>query len=131
MQVPNRSLRRGVVVAGALAAASFLPMSANAYGEYAPVISATPIYQRTTQPQQDCWDERVPTHEVMRSDSGNQMVVPSERIETHCRTVQTSTDSVQGYNVRYVYEGREYVTTLPFDPGRRLRVDDNGRPDLR
>jgi len=32
-------------------------------------------------------------------------------------------DVVQGYDVRYRYQGRDYVTRTPTDPGSRIRVD--------
>jgi len=31
-------------------------------------------------------------------------------------------ERVDGYRVRYVYRGREYRTTMPYDPGYRVRV---------
>ncbi len=31
-------------------------------------------------------------------------------------------EQVDGYRVRYVYRGREYRTTMPYDPGYRVRV---------
>jgi uncharacterized protein YcfJ len=33
------------------------------------------------------------------------------------------------YEVRYMYEGREHVTYMDHDPGRRLRVGEDIRPD--
>ena len=33
-----------------------------------------------------------------------------------------------GYEVRYRYGGREFVTQMPFDPGRRVRVAVDIRP---
>ena len=35
----------------------------------------------------------------------------------------------QGYEVRYMYDGREYVTVLDHDPGARLRLGEDVRPD--
>jgi len=37
-------------------------------------------------------------------------------------------DRVDGYRVTYVYEGRRYTTRMPYDPGRRIRIDVNVRP---
>lgn len=37
-------------------------------------------------------------------------------------------EEIQGYRVTYVYEGRRYTTRMPYDPGRRVRVDVNVRP---
>lgn len=36
---------------------------------------------------------------------------------------------VDGYRVRYRYNGRNYCTVLPYDPGERLRVRVTVRPD--
>lgn len=39
-------------------------------------------------------------------------------------------ERVDGYRVTYVYHGRAYTTRLPYDPGRRLRVNIDVSPDL-
>lgn len=39
-----------------------------------------------------------------------------------CRTVETTREIVKGYNVVYRYNGRNITTTLPYDPGRTVRV---------
>lgn len=39
-----------------------------------------------------------------------------------CRTVQTTRDVVKGYAVVYRYNGRDIATTLPYEPGRTVRV---------
>jgi uncharacterized protein YcfJ len=48
-----------------------------------------------------------------------------------CRVIADS-GAAPRYEVRYEYEGREYVTTLDHDPGRRLRLGEDighdGRP---
>ena len=42
---------------------------------------------------------------------------------SRCRTVGDSGPAnIVGYDVRYEYGGREYVTRMDHDPGRRLRV---------
>ena len=43
---------------------------------------------------------------------------PSER----CRTVETPRDVIKGYTVVYRYNGHDVTTTLPYDPGRSVRV---------
>jgi uncharacterized protein YcfJ len=40
----------------------------------------------------------------------------------HCRTIETTREIVKGYNVVYRYNGRNITTTLPYDPGRTVRV---------
>jgi uncharacterized protein YcfJ len=37
-------------------------------------------------------------------------------------------ERIDGYLVTYVYQGRHYTTQMPYDPGRRIRVDVNVRP---
>ena len=62
----------------------------------------------------------------------NNIYAPSQSVEVErrpvtrdverCRTIQEVREVPVGYEVRYRYGGREFVTNLPFDPGRRLRV---------
>jgi uncharacterized protein YcfJ len=40
-------------------------------------------------------------------------------------------EEIDGYRVTYVYHGREYVTRMPHDPGERIRVDVDVRPEGR
>ena len=47
---------------------------------------------------------------------------PVTREVERCRTVQEVREVAVGYDVRYRYGGREFVTRLPYDPGRRIRV---------
>ena len=47
---------------------------------------------------------------------------PVTREVERCRTVQEVRDVAVGYDVRYRYGNREFVTRLPYDPGRRLKV---------
>lgn len=44
------------------------------------------------------------------------------------RPVEHWQERVVGYRVTYVFAGHPYTTRLPYDPGRRLRVDYTGRP---
>ena len=41
---------------------------------------------------------------------------------SRCRYIAAGGDQLEGYDVRYEYGGREYVTRLSQDPGRRLRL---------
>ena len=104
-----------------------------------------PIYSQSNDPQQQCWAERVTQTEVMRVDQapigvrgrvieqpgGNDLVaVPREREVQRCGTVDTTRMQLQGYEVRYVYDGREYTTRLPYDPGTRAaRQPSNVQPE--
>ena len=47
---------------------------------------------------------------------------PVTRQVERCRTVQEVREVAVGYDVRYRYGNREFVTRLPYDPGRRLKV---------
>jgi len=47
---------------------------------------------------------------------------PVTREVQRCRTVGDVREVPVGFDVRYRYGGRDFVTRLPFDPGRRLRV---------
>jgi uncharacterized protein YcfJ len=41
---------------------------------------------------------------------------------SRCRNVAAGSNQPEGYDVRYEYGGREYVTRLTQQPGRRLRL---------
>ncbi len=46
-----------------------------------------------------------------------------------CRTVALDGGSLQGYDVRYVYNGQEYTARMASDPGRRLVLGRDVRED--
>ena len=54
--------------------------------------------------------------------------VPVERNVEKCRTVQEVREARVGYDVRYVYNGREFHTRMDRDPGRFLQVAVNVEP---
>ena len=54
--------------------------------------------------------------------------VPTERNVERCRSVDEVREAVVGYDVRYVYNGREFMTRLPDRPGPRIRVAVDVRP---
>jgi len=119
------ALAAGVASGGATLA------QAQSYSEWVPVISSTPIVERVSQPREDCVTERVTTHEARRIggislgafDTSTNVVVPVSRDVQRCRTIDQTADVVQGYEVRYRYQGREFVTRTATDPGSRIRVD--------
>jgi uncharacterized protein YcfJ len=37
-------------------------------------------------------------------------------------------ERIDGYRVTYEYNGRHYTTRMPYDPGRRVRVNIDVRP---
>jgi uncharacterized protein YcfJ len=48
---------------------------------------------------------------------------------SRCRVIAENGAPVAGYDVRYEYQGREYVTRLDHDPGRRLVIGQDINPD--
>ncbi len=49
-------------------------------------------------------------------------VTSRPRYEERCRVVDQWERRLTGYNVVYRYQGREYTTFLPYDPGNTVRV---------
>jgi uncharacterized protein YcfJ len=48
---------------------------------------------------------------------------PAVRIEQRCREVDNWTRKLTGYDVVYRYQGRDYSSFMPYDPGNRVRVN--------
>lgn len=50
--------------------------------------------------------------------------VPEERVVERCdvRYEERFEERIEGYRVRYLYNGREYSTQLPYDPGDRIKI---------
>jgi uncharacterized protein YcfJ len=60
-------------------------------------------------------------HQIERRNDDN----PQDDLDfSRCRTAGGGGDPnrIMGYDVRYEYNGREYVTRMDHDPGRRLRL---------
>ncbi len=53
---------------------------------------------------------------------------PVTREVERCRTVQDVREVTAGFDVRYRYAGREFVTRMPYEPGRRIRIAVDVRP---
>ncbi|HYC36379.1 MAG TPA: glycine zipper 2TM domain-containing protein [Usitatibacter sp.] len=64
-------------------------------------------------------------HLEKRNDSNTQ----NDLDFSNCRVAGDPSGAQQGYEVRYEYNGREYTTFMNHDPGRRLRVGEDTRPD--
>jgi uncharacterized protein YcfJ len=45
------------------------------------------------------------------------------RYEQRCRSVDNWSRKLTGYNVTYRYQGHEYSSFMPYDPGRNVRVN--------
>jgi len=133
------STRSALALAVGIVATGVTAAQAQSFTEMAPVLSATPIVQRMSQPRQECWTEAVTTNEVRRIghigignfDTSTNVVVPVTRDIQNCRTVESTTDVVQGYDVRYRYQGRDYTTRTLTDPGDRIPVDVSVVPGTR
>lgn len=65
-------------------------------------------------------------NQVDRQNAGPDVVeverVPVERNVERCRTVDEVREATIGYDVRYEYNGRQFVARMPTDPGRFVRV---------
>jgi uncharacterized protein YcfJ len=57
--------------------------------------------------------------------------VPVTRDVQRCNMVSDYREEVRGYDVRYSYNGREYMTRLPYDPGPTLPINVDVRPSYR
>jgi uncharacterized protein YcfJ len=141
-----RSLKpvHAMFAVGAVAALAAAPAAAE-YGSWATVTQTRPIYSQISDPQQQCWTEHSPGTETYRMQDapvgvqgtvvdrpglGNDLVVvPTTREVQRCRTVDNARMQLQGYEVHYLYDGREYVTRLPYDPGSRVRVNVDVKPE--
>lgn len=47
------------------------------------------------------------------------------RFEQRCRNVDNWSRKLTGYSVTYRYQGHEYNTFMPYDPGRNVRINVN------
>ena len=55
------------------------------------------------------------------ANQNQQQVQADEQVE-RCREVDNVREVITGYNVTYSYNGHRATTTLPYDPGRTIRV---------
>lgn len=68
-------------------------------------------------------------------DIGRRNAAPGDTVEYAdqrvCQTVRDREyrEEVVAYRVFYQYNGRDFVTRMPYDPGRRIRVHVNVEPD--
>ncbi|HEX6136750.1 MAG TPA: hypothetical protein VF059_03780 [Casimicrobiaceae bacterium] len=49
-------------------------------------------------------------------------VAPVTREAERCRTVDVGSDVVEGYDVTYRYQNRDFTTRMAYDPGDRVQV---------
>jgi len=57
-----------------------------------------------------------------RLENSENQVVTEQQPVRQCRTIDNWQSRTNGYSVTYEYNGRNYTTTMPYDPGERLRV---------
>ena len=145
------------------------PALGDSFTQWAPVIRATPIYARVSEPQRQCWTEQVTRNEYVDRRGiplgavvggitggviGNQIgsgsgrdvatvggaiagavigdavdreragieVAPVTREVERCRTVDVGSDVIEGYEVTYRYQNRDFTTRMTYDPGDRVEV---------
>lgn len=116
---------RSFVACAALALGSTaVAAQAQSFMQWAPVIRATPVYTHVSEPQQQCWTERVTTTDeyVDRYGASRIAMQPVTRDVQRCRTVETGRDVVDGYDVTYRYQNRDFTTRLASYPGDRIQV---------
>lgn len=58
-----------------------------------------------------------------RWNNGDTRYESSPRQVERCRTENNYRQVVTGYDVRYRFQGREYTTRMPYDPGRWVNMD--------
>ena len=92
---------------------------AQVYGDTARVISATPISDRVAFPRREC-----------RTEPTGYRTAGNERDVQRCDTIADATERIVGYDVRYEYNGREFRTRMPYDPGEKMPVNVEVRPPL-
>ena len=66
------------------------------------------------------------TRERYNGHDAERIARPVERCETRYQAHQEK--RVDGYRVTYRYHGQKYVTEMPYDPGRKIRVRVDVRP---
>jgi uncharacterized protein YcfJ len=54
--------------------------------------------------------------------------VPVTRDVQRCNTVSDVRSEIVGYDVRYEYQGREFATRMPYDPGAEIPVNVDVQP---
>jgi uncharacterized protein YcfJ len=187
-------MKKPLALVTALACVLSIPQaaSANNYRDTARVLAVSPVYQRVSAPQEQCWTEPVTTYETRRvahaepayardvapgagtlvgalvggvighqfgnSSGGRDRATaagaivgglighdaerqpgyravryedvryPVTREARRCRTVAAVREEIAGYDVRYRYHGRDFVTRLAYDPGATLEIDVEARP---
>lgn len=182
------------LAAASLTAGYALDASAEAFGDVARVLAATPLYERVSEPRRECRTEVMEERRAARPDGyrtagnegsgagtvlgaiiggvighqfgnssggrdrgtaagtivgglvgnsverdtastlspGEKLVerAPVTREVERCRDVPETRERLVGYDVRYEYQGREFRTRMPYDPGPQMPVNVDVRPPV-
>ena len=111
-------------IAGACALAGLATTaSAQMYGDVANVLSATAIFDRANIPR-ECRVE--PTNSQQRMYPKGYRTAANEA----CDNTGTPTGRIVGYEVQYEYNGHQFTTRMPYDPGPQMPVNVEVRPPL-
>lgn len=57
-----------------------------------------------------------------RLDNDRSQAPPQTEVRRQCRNVDHWESRTNGYNVTYEYQGRNFTSMLPYDPGQRVRL---------
>lgn len=133
----NVAIKSSSLVAAAAVAlgTAAIPAHAESFMQWAPVVRVTPVYTHVSEPRQQCWTERVTTDEYVDrygvplgplasgiTGSPGMSVAPVTRNVDRCRTIDSGRDVIDGYDVTYRYQNREFTTRLAYDPGNQVQV---------
>lgn len=110
----EQSYRNGNNTAGAIVGAVAGGLLGSTVGKGNGKVAAAAVGAATGAVIGDRWNDRDGTYTTTRT----------EPVET-CRMVDNFRDQVVGYDVTYRYNGRDYTTRLPYDPGEWLSLNVN------
>lgn len=103
-------ITRALFLALTLAFSSGGCLAAVDFVDTAKTVSSTPVYERVSDPKQECWIERVAQQSS------------SPREEQHCRRIENYREVINRYDVTYLYNGKNVQTKLRNQPGNTLEV---------
>jgi hypothetical protein len=98
----------------------------NDYRDTAHVIETRPVYAAVG--SQECWNTRNNRYEVLR-DGRRFRQANGDFDVNNCRAIASNGETMQGYDVRYVYRGNEYTARMQIDPGQTLVLGREIRED--
>ena len=115
--------------------------AASDFVDTAQVVSSKPIYERVSEPRQECDPAPPPQkdsnivapligglvggllgHQVGRGRGQTAATSAGAQAAQRCRTVQSTREIINGYDVVYRYNGRDVNVALSYDPGSTIKV---------